>query len=315
MGSSQSSSLASVLLRYGVVVIVGMRQGRSNLSLIWSSSLSALSRCGISLRSHCRCHCPLSSEQDEQTLLKVAQEEHVLSTQCSHFGSTILCIASSAWLVVMTSAEAMEQIRTFSHTSGALSSRQIWEIGVTTEAIKQALRQAADDFVKDSGGMPILTSKSCDGTPVRVTSRSSHQLSEQTTVHGSGKKGVEFLVKNQFYRLHHAVEGWLTKAVLSEATPLLHGKGTAAILAACFKDWMSLRQHGHSGICVEHYIWDRLSTIAFERLCRQWHLEQPVSAFADGTSAQLARQSEWVIVTPCALHDSHNSFKWGLMEE
>ena len=106
MGSSQSSSLASVLLRYGVVVIVGMRQGRSNLSLIWSSSLSALSRCGISLRSHCRCHCPLSSEQDEQTLLKVAQEEHVLSTQCSHFGSTILCIASSAWLVVMTSAEA-----------------------------------------------------------------------------------------------------------------------------------------------------------------------------------------------------------------
>ena len=50
-----------------------------------------------------------------------------------------------------------------------------------------------------------------------------------------------------------------------------------------------------------------------ERLCRQYHLEQD-DELPTHIPKEFAQLTEFVLVTPCALHDSQNAFRWGLME-
>ena len=100
--------------------------------------------------------------------------------------------------------------------------------------------------------------------------------------------------------------------MLTEAIRMQHGKTASAILSASFQDWRSLRQMGHTGCSVEHYVWDRASIIALERMTRQWHLEQPHDGSPATVSEEKSRLTEFALVTPCSLHDSQNAFQVGL---
>ena len=103
--------------------------------------------------------------------------------------------------------------------------------------------------------------------------------------------------------------------LLAEPVALTYGKGVDAILTASRKDWVSLREAKHSGICIEHYVWDRLSIQALERKTKLWHLAQPHDHLPASVSPELGRLTEMVLVTPCALHDCQNGFKWALLAE
>ena len=122
------------------------------------------------------------------------------------------------------------------------------------------------------------------------------------------------MVTNQFLRtrLHSGADGIRTKVLLAEPCPLKHGKTCPAILAACREHWQRLRDMGHFGCAVEHYCWDRFGITALEQQTRQWHAMQPMPAPPAHIDPEVLRLSEFVCITPCALHDAHNALKWGM---
>ena len=102
--------------------------------------------------------------------------------------------------------------------------------------------------------------------------------------------------------------------MLSEPVPLTISKQVPMILAAARRTWTSLRSLGATGCIVEHYCWDRAGISALERECRRWHLSQPIPEavrYPEGIREHL----EFVLCTPCALHDSQNAFRWAYLDE
>ena len=212
-------------------------------------------------------------------------------------------------------SSAAERILRLAQPSACADPVQANEAAIMCEAAKEVMQREAAQLVQDAAGLPILSSKSCDGTPLVVVHRSLRFLPSGRAVRSQGKQGREFLVSNQFLRMFLPGQGTVTKAILGEAVPLTCGKKVPAILAASHRNWVSLRSMGHCGISLEHYVWDRLSIVALERLTRKWHLAQGVPALPNDIPEETARMSEIVCVTPCALHDAQNSFKWALFNE
>ena len=213
-------------------------------------------------------------------------------------------------------SHAIAYFKDLAKPSGSLTGPQANEASVGCEAAKRVMRQAVEDLVADACGMPILTSKSCDGTPLSVKHRSQWKMpGSGRVIKSMGKQGIEALVSNQFFRAQMPSGEWVTRVLLSEPRPLTYGKSAPAICGAAFKDWVSLRELRHPGIALEHYVIDRAGYTALERLFRQWHASQPLHMLPPGVGEDVARLTELVAVTPCALHDCQNSFKWGLLQE
>ena len=185
-------------------------------------------------------------------------------------------------------------------TSGSLKTQDMFELGVCCEAAKDCMRISAEDLLRDVQGIAVLNSKSSDGTPMSVHQKKSYTLHSGRKFTASGKRGADFLVKNQFLRVRLGSE-WQTRVILQEAVPLAHGKTVPAIQACQLRDWRSLRQMGHAGPSVEHYVFDRASYSAMERFLRQWHAHWPTKnqlpksvAFSHEVIADI----EFVVFTP-----------------
>ena len=95
---------------------------------------------------------------------------------------------------------AMDRIRELCRTSASLTFGQSKEVGATCEAAKQVMKARALDLVSAAAGLPVLTSKSCDGTPLSVVHSTTRAMPGGKRLRRTGKAGVEFLVKNQFVR-------------------------------------------------------------------------------------------------------------------
>jgi hypothetical protein len=184
-------------------------------------------------------------------------------------------------------------------------------MAVACEALKQVLANRVQDLVRDSMGFPILSSKSCDGTPISTACqiRTTLPCGKSTTV--KGRKGKEFLVSNQFFRSRTPIGEWRDAVLLAEAIPLAQ-KSHLAILGAARKSWVTLRSLGHRGCSVEHYVWDRAGFSALERQTRLWHQAQKVPDPPVGVSPEVMGLLEFIVITPCSLHDAQNGFRWGL---
>ena len=189
-----------------------------------------------------------------------------------------------------------------------------YDAPVACEVFKETLLRGTRALIGDAAGRPLLTSKSCDGTPLTVAHRSVHQLPGGRKVRKTAKQGCEFLVANQFVRADLGGDiGMKTKVLLGEPTPLMHGKTVPSILLACQEHWRTLRSLGHYGCSIEHYCWDRLSIGALEQQTRWWHASQPLPAeLPPLADPEVLRLTEFVVANACALHDAHNSLKWAM---
>ena len=188
--------------------------------------------------------------------------------------------------------------------------RQV-EMPLGCEVVKETLLRSVQALIDEAGGRPLLTSKSCDGTPLTVTHRTTHTLPNGKRIKKTGKMCQEFLVTSQFVRADMGgSEGMKTKVLLAEPTPLQHGKSVPNILLACRQHWRRLRDFGHLGCSIEHYCWDRMGIVALETQTREWHAAQPLPELPPFVDPEVVRLSEFVCVTACALHDAHNSLKW-----
>ena len=96
-------------------------------------------------------------------------------------------------------SHAIAYFKDLAKPSGSLTGPQANEASVGCEAAKRVMRQAVEDLVADACGMPILTSKSCDGTPLSVKHRSQWKMpGSGRVIKSMGKQGIEALVSNQF---------------------------------------------------------------------------------------------------------------------
>ena len=230
---------------------------------------------------------------------------------CSIVADQLVCIMSEADASAAEKAvcllSSLGKASTFVASGGS-------EVGAACEAAKETLLGRAREMIDSALGAAVLSSKSCDGTPIRTQFEASRQLPSGKRVQARGKQGRELLVSNQFIRYNDPVEGWQTCCLLSEPVPLSEGKAASAILAAARRTWRSLRSLGATHCVLEHYCWDRASITALEREVREWHLTQPVP-ISDDFEPGVLELMEFVAITPCALHDSQNAFRWGLLSQ
>ena len=212
-----------------------------------------------------------------------------------------------------SASAAADAIRTLGFASGSLSRDDLHDLGAACEAAKEMLVRKAQRLVRASNNMAVLSSKSCDGTPMNVAYIEGLQMPLTKKKFGiHGRRGIEFLVANQFLRTRLATGEWETCVVLAEATPLA-SKSAPAVFHAAQKHWRTLRSLGHRGPVIEHYVMDRCGLSALERLAHQFHQAQPLDpVYAEDAHFQYL---EFVCVTPCALHDAQNGFRWGYAAE
>jgi len=172
----------------------------------------------------------------------------------------------------------------------------------------------AKQLVSGAAGAPVLISYSSDGTPISTRKRATATSSSDVSVTRTGKTTEELLVQHACVRYLDSRGVAHSRVVLQEPLPLTNGKSAWALLSRGVDFLPTARQMGHHGISVCHYAFDRAAYSALARHFKQYH--EHLSALqcypAGGTSPRLLQLTEWVVSTPCGLHDTHNSLKWSL---
>ena len=120
---------------------------------------------------------------------------------------------------------------------------------------------------------------------------------------------------NQFVRTVLPDGQQKTAVLINEAVPLYEGKTAPAILAAAHRGWAYLRDLGHAGLLIDHFVWDRAGFTKLESESRLWHAARERPSPPRGVSADMFAEMDMMVVTPCALHDSQNVFRWGLLNQ
>ena len=208
------------------------------------------------------------------------------------FGQTTMALQS----LPPAAQSAVCTLQGLGRAAGMLSNTDSGRVAAVCEATKEMLLVRAKDMVAASSGMPVLSSKSCDGTPLRTQHYASRTLPGGKKQRTRGKRGVEVLVSNEFIRYQDPVEGWQTCCILSEPVPLTKGKTVDLVSAAARQTWHGLRALGATGFTVEHYVWDRAGIEALERHARAWHAAQP--AFESEQYPDEAKFMEMIVATP-----------------
>ena len=81
-------------------------------------------------------------------------------------------------------------------------------------------------------------------------------------------------MSKQFLRTFGLDGGCRTAVLLSEPAPL-KDTTAAATSTAAQRGWTWIRELGHRGLALEHFVWDRKGFTKLERDTRRWHELQP----------------------------------------
>lgn len=204
------------------------------------------------------------------------------------------------------------KVRELAEVTASHSSESIRQLRAAAVAGVEYLAVMPDKLVSEAGGLPMLSSYSSDGTRVKAHFRVDFTVTAGRKRQCHGKRGCEFLCQVGYFRyidVHGAAQ---TVCVLKPPMPLTQGQNAAAEFAVGLEFGESLRDRGHRGIAIQHYGFDRAVFGSLSNLFAQRHKQRELTyGRSKAESKHLARQ-EWVVATPCALHDAHNALKWSL---
>ena len=99
--------------------------------------------------------------------------------------------------------------------------------------------------------------------------------------------------------------------LLAPPTPL-HTKTAPAIFFAGRSRARTPRERGHRALCINHYCFDRAQFAPLAKLFMQEVEANAKLVDAGETNRDYLWLQEWNVATGCAIHDAHNSLKWGL---
>ena len=182
------------------------------------------------------------------------------------------------------------------------------------EALKNLLSKKVANFLDKHRHTAVLECYSSDATPLLVSSTSSMSSTTLGSTRRTGRHKVEFLMQSAFYKAKNASGVMEMVMLVTDPKPLTAGKrGWNLFSAAC--DFLPLlRRRGHKGLCLQHMCADRAVFSSLDR-----HLRGRHAAFYDGRhgpdlgpEAPLLQNTDWMLSTPCGVHDAHNGLKWGL---
>ena len=120
---------------------------------------------------------------------------------------------------------------------------------------------------------------------------------------------------NQFVRAVLPDGQQKTAVLLNEAVPLYHGKQVTSVLAAAHRGWANLRDFGHRGLLLDHFVWDRAGLTKLESESRLWHASRKRPSPPSDMNEEMFAHMDMMVVTPCSLHDAQNAFRWGLLNK
>ena len=191
----------------------------------------------------------------------------------------------------MTESNLRLECLSFCRVGQPLDNKAMARVEQVVEALKAHLQSKVAMFLEKHRHHPVLVSYASDATPLLVTSTSSMSSLSMGTTRRSGRTLIEFLMQSTFYKAKNALGDM-------EMTDFLP----------------PLRHRGHKGICVQHMSADRLVFGSLDR-----HLRGRQVAYYDprhgpdhGPEAPMLQNTDWMLSTPCAVHDAHNGLKWGL---
>ena len=204
-------------------------------------------------------------------------------------------------------------VRRYSHPSAAIEDNPKFTAKFL-EVCKAHLRQKARELVLEANNAPILVHYSSDGTPLSTKRTITAGQGQAYTVHRQGRDTEEFLVQHSFVRFLDGLGQHRTAMVLREPLPLTEGKSGLALFSAAVAFNRTARELGHKGISVAHYSFDRAAFSSVGRYLKQHHklLESSFGGEGQGMNAEALSLLEWVVCSPCALHDGHKSLSWAM---
>lgn len=210
------------------------------------------------------------------------------------------------------SVDVAAVLRRFAKPSEPHQFREFQTICRVVEASKRMMDVKMERFIKDLGERTLLLSYAGDGTPVEARNRSVSEVPGSKSLR-SVQKTEEYYVHVCFAVAKHPLCGREECVRLEEPRVMSEGKKTGAEYAIGASFMQDPRALGHRGIQIIHMAWDRahfgsISTIWRQHWTRSLLRGSPAMADMEADDAYLM---QWVICTPCALHDAHNSIKWG----
>ena len=213
-----------------------------------------------------------------------------------------------AGLAAMT--DLADRVRALGKASLCLGKQEVAECQRIAEVIKAHMARTAKEILATSGLAPVLLVYQSDTTPLRTRVIFTSKDAAGSMVRRCGFHRHEYLLQCGFVATTGAEMAPQQAALLAEPISVPN-KLAWTLFAACKHYFPLLKSLKNEGICVTAYVYDRAQFSSLGRLCQQRH-ELFVQQRVPAASQAEARLCDWVVVLPCAAHDTHNGLKWGL---
>ena len=207
--------------------------------------------------------------------------------------------------------EVSSLIKAYGRPSFSATPKQASQISQLAAHLYESMQIRCREFVVDRLSQPMVQFYSNDETPLKLRMQGSWKVGQQVIKRG-GNTGRPFLIQMTFYRQLGADGSAQTVCSWEPPLSLTHGKSAQAVHAATMQRHRTLRQQGHEGLVIQYYSFDRALFAPLSRLLQQEHMLAAPRYGKSKAESELLQHHEWVVTAGCALHDAHNTLKWGL---
>ena len=201
----------------------------------------------------------------------------------------------------------------FCKVTKTVAAKEIGLLHKLVEVVKHHLKSKCIALVGAAANFPVLWSYSCDATPLKtsVTHTSSHEGSNITR---KGRALHELLLERGLVKCTGASGQDEVAFMYSDIRSLAAGKKNWNLFTASAAFFPLLRKLGHRGITVHHHCMDRGVFSALDRSLRQRHQAFYTAGLGPdlGEEAFLLELTDWIVGTPCMVHDVQKSLQWAL---
>jgi len=179
--------------------------------------------------------------------------------------------------------------------------------------LKAHLKNKSERLLEAAKHQPVLYSYSSDATALLCQHVAEAGQGAQKVVR-RGRVLHELLMQRGFLKTALPSGDDQVALLIRDPLPLTAGKRSWNLFSAGAAFYPLLRHCGHQGICISHFVADRLAFSAIDRMFRQRQkaFYTPGLGPCLGDEAPLKEMTDWHVSCACAAHDVHNALKWSL---
>lgn len=215
----------------------------------------------------------------------------------------------------MEPSELREKFRRHSTASAVLSREETRESEKLVEISKSYLWSQATSMVKDCARQPIAYSYSSDSTPLWCSAVVTNNSVKGKLLRRVGRRRTDFLLQRGILLSRGSASAARVSHLVGDPIPMGAGKTALHEFEAAVAFFPMLRNIEHRDIAITHLSFDRAMYAPLLRLLTgrnsAFYLPEN-SAELLGAERKELELLDWIVGTPCACHDVHNSLVWGV---